>query len=59
MSGVYDAADGGLRLRHERWIERPLGFQGHDLEGRVEDGGASINGRILTTGCTHFTLARS
>ena len=58
VSGVYDPAGGGLQLRSGSWIERPLGFQSHSLEGRLEGGGSTINGRILTTGCTHFTVTR-
>jgi hypothetical protein len=58
MLGEYDQADGSIRLRSAGWLQRPLGFQSHDLEGRLVRNGAEINGRILTTGCAQFALAR-
>jgi hypothetical protein len=58
MSGEYDARDGSIRLHSAGWIDRPLGFQSHDIEGRVEPNGQAISGRVLTTGCAQFVLAR-
>ena len=58
MLGDYDRADGSIRLSSTDWIKRPLGFQSHDIEGQLVAYGATINGRILTTGCAHFILTR-
>ena len=58
MSGDYDSDDGTIILKSDDWIERPLGLQLHDLAGRAEIGGAIISGRIETTGCSDFHLAR-
>jgi tRNA A-37 threonylcarbamoyl transferase component Bud32 len=58
MSGEYDPRDGSIRLHSAGWIERPLGFQSHDIEGRLDSNGHTISGRVLTTGCAHFVLAR-
>src|SRR5262249_47955063 len=58
MSGEYDRTDGSIRLRNTGWIKRPMGFQPHDLEGQLVRNGAEIAGRILTTGCADFVLAR-
>ena len=58
MSGEYDRADGSIRLRSGSWVQRPLGFQSHDIEGQIEPNGEGISGRVLTTGCAHFVLAR-
>jgi tRNA A-37 threonylcarbamoyl transferase component Bud32 len=58
MSGEYDPANGSIRLRSAGWIQRPLGFQSHDIEGQVEPNGERISGRVLTTGCADFILAR-
>jgi len=45
-------------LQNAGWIQRPLGFQAHDIEGQLEANGGTINGRVLTAGCAHFALAR-
>jgi hypothetical protein len=58
MLGDYSRTDGSLRLQSAGWIKRPLGVQSHALEGQLEAHGAAINGRVLTTGCAHFTLTR-
>jgi hypothetical protein len=58
MVGDYNRTDGNLRLQSAGWIQRPLGFQSHDLEGQLAANGATINGRVLTTGCAHFMLTR-
>jgi len=58
LVGDYNRTDGNLRLQNAGWIQRPLGFQSHDLEGQLETNGATINGRVLTTGCAHFILTR-
>ncbi|MGI9508387.1 MAG: caspase family protein [Geminicoccaceae bacterium] len=58
MAGDYDPEDGTIVLRGGDWIERPLGLQRHDLVGRAEIGGDLIFGRIETTGCSEFHLAR-
>jgi hypothetical protein len=58
MLGDFNSADGSFRLQSTDWIKRPLGFQSHDIEGQLVAHGATINGRILTTGCAHFILTR-
>jgi len=58
MAGDYNHTDGTIRLSSTGWIKRPLGFQSHDIEGRLEDPGKGISGRVLTTGCAHFMLTR-
>jgi eukaryotic-like serine/threonine-protein kinase len=58
MSGEHDRADGSVRLQRAAWIKRPMGFQAHDLEGHLDEAGATINGRVLTSGCAHFVLTR-
>jgi Caspase domain len=58
MVGDYNRTDGNLRLQSAAWIQRPLGFQSHNLEGQLETNGATISGRVLTTGCAHFMLTR-
>ena len=59
MNGDYDPEDGTIILKGGDWIERPHGLQRHDLAGRAEIGGGIISGRIETTGCSDFHLARS
>ena len=59
MSGDYDPEDGTIVLKGGEWIERPHGLQRHDLAGRAEIGGGIISGRIETSGCSDFHLARS
>jgi hypothetical protein len=58
MAGDYNHTDGTIRLNSAGWIKRPLGFQSHDIEGQLEAHGRGISGRVLTTGCAHFTLTR-
>jgi hypothetical protein len=58
MAGDYNHADGTIRLSSTGWIKRPLGFQSHDIEGRLEAHGKGISGRVLTIGCAHFMLTR-
>lgn len=58
MSGDYDPQDGTIVLKGGEWIERPHGLQRHDLAGVAEIGGDIISGRIETTGCSEFHLAR-
>jgi hypothetical protein len=58
MVGDYNRNDGNLRLQSAAWIQRPLGFQSHNLEGQIEANGTTISGRVLTAGCAHFMLTR-
>jgi len=58
MVGDYNRNDGNLRLQSTAWIQRPLGFQSHNLEGQIEASGTTISGRVLTAGCAHFMLTR-
>jgi Caspase domain len=58
MLGEYNRIDGSIRLNSTGWIKRQPGFQSHDIEGQLVANGGTINGRILTTGCTHFILTR-
>ena len=58
MVGDYDRVTSSLQLEGTEWIKRPLGFQKHDIEGQLAENGASISGRILTTGCSQFVLTR-
>jgi uncharacterized caspase-like protein len=57
-SGSFDPGSRSLRLQAGEWIDRPWGFQRHDLSGTVQDDGTTIEGRVLTTGCTGFRLRR-
>ena len=59
VDGVFDLDDRRLRLRAGDWIERPWGFQRHDLDGVVQNDGLTIEGRVLTTGCSEFRLQRT
>ena len=56
--GVFELDGRRLRLRAGDWIERPWGFQRHDLVGVVQDDGLTIEGRVLTTGCSEFKVQR-
>lgn len=58
-AGSFDAASRRLRLDGGKWIERSWGFQTHDLMGEVQADGGTIEGRILTPGCTEFRLRRA
>lgn len=58
MSGDYNQGRRGVQLRSTEWIKRPLGFQSHDIEGELAQDGSTLQGRVLTTGCAHFTLTR-
>jgi hypothetical protein len=58
MLGDYDSITSSLQLQGTDWIKRSLGFQKHDIEGQLVENGASISGRILTTGCSQFVLTR-
>jgi hypothetical protein len=58
MLGDYDRATSSLYLQGTEWIKRSLGFQKHDIEGHLVENGASISGRILTSGCSQFVLTR-
>lgn len=58
MLGDYDPEDGTIILSSDAWIERPIGLQAHDLAGRAEIGGGAISGRVETSGCSDFYLAR-
>jgi hypothetical protein len=58
MTGDYDRAGGVVRLRASEWIQRPMGMQSHDFEGRLSAPGNTIAGRVLTTGCAEFVVER-
>ena len=58
VDGVFELDGRRLRLRAGDWIERPWGFQRHDLVGVVQDDGLTIEGRVLTTGCSEFKVQR-
>jgi len=58
MVGDYNRNDGNLHLQSTAWIQRPLGFQSHNLEGQIEASGTTISGRVLTAGCADFMLTR-
>lgn len=58
VSGAFEREGRRLRLQAGEWIERPWGFQRHDLVGIVGADGTTIEGRILTTGCSEFTVQR-
>jgi hypothetical protein len=58
VEGVFEADSRRLQLRAGDWIQRPWGFQRHDLVGVVQDDGRTIEGRVLTTGCTGFKVQR-
>jgi uncharacterized caspase-like protein len=56
--GTFELDGRRLRLQAGDWIERPWGFQRHDLMGVVQDDGRTIEGRVLTTGCSEFQVQR-
>ena len=56
--GTFELDGRRLRLKAGDWIERPWGFQRHDLMGVVQDDGRTIEGRVLTTGCSEFQVQR-
>jgi hypothetical protein len=58
VGGVFERDSRRLRLTAGDWIERPWGFQRHDLVGTVQDDGQTIAGRVLTTGCSEFKVQR-
>lgn len=58
MIGDYDPRDGTIILKSGDWIEQTSDLPRHDLSGRAEIGGGSISGRIETSGCSDFYLAR-
>ncbi len=58
MTGDYDPRDGTIILKSGDWIEQPSDLSRHDLSGRAEIGGGVIAGRIETSGCSDFYLAR-
>ncbi|MEM9439780.1 MAG: caspase family protein [Pseudomonadota bacterium] len=58
MIGDYDPRDGTIILKSGDWIEQTSDLPRHDLSGRAEIGGGSISGRIETSGCSEFYLAR-
>jgi hypothetical protein len=58
MTGDYDPRDGTIIMKSGDWIEEPSGLPRHDLSGRAEIGGGAISGRIETSGCSDFYLAR-
>jgi hypothetical protein len=58
MTGDYDPRDGTIILKSGDWIEQPSELPRHDLSGRAEIGGGAISGRIETSGCSDFYLAR-
>jgi hypothetical protein len=59
VSGQVRADDGLVQLWGTDWIDRPVGFQQHDLEGRLNSDGKAMSGQILTVGCTEFVLSRN
>jgi hypothetical protein len=58
VDGTFELDGRRLRLNAGDWIERPWGFQRHDLMGVVQDDGRTIEGRVLTTGCSEFKVQR-
>jgi hypothetical protein len=57
-TGTYSAA--GLDLRQGHWISRPAGYSMLNLNaGPPAKGGTKLNGNVLYTGCTTFTVTRS
>lgn len=58
VAGPFDRDNRRLQLKAGDWIERPWGKQRHDIEGNVQGDGLTIQGRVLTTGCSEFTVRR-
>lgn len=59
MAGrVEIVANGILNLKQSRWIRQPYGFEMVDLIGRVSADGKTIQGKVITNGCTDFLITR-
>lgn len=58
LAGHVDPSRSQVDLKSTDWIDRPFGLQRHDLQGEIGSDEATISGRVLTTGCAEFTLAR-
>ena len=58
MEGFVDPLEQLVDLRGTSWIDRPFGFQRHDLRGRIDHDQNEITGQVLTTGCADFVLRR-
>ena len=57
MSGSFDARAGRLNLSPGQWLERPPGYRGVGLEGRLDPTAGTLAGRV-SSGCRDFELAR-
>jgi uncharacterized caspase-like protein len=58
LFGEHSPKDGQVRFRAAAWIDRPVGIQRHDFDGRLEADGRTMSGHILTPGCADFVLSR-
>jgi uncharacterized caspase-like protein len=58
LAGQVNPGRDRVDLKSLAWIERPHGLQRHDLRGEIDRNEATITGRILTTGCSEFVVAR-
>ncbi len=58
LVGQIDSRRHQVDLKSTDWIDRSFGLQRHDLRGEIGNGETIIAGRVLTTGCTEFTLVR-
>ncbi len=59
LAGRFEAKTGEITLTPVSWIDRPPDYQMVPLSGRVRDGGRAIAGRVLTEGCSSFSVERA
>ena len=57
LSGDFDPATGRFSLQPDGWINKPEGYFAVALEGQVEEGGATLTGKVLGWNCTTFDVA--
>jgi CARDB len=57
MRGTY--SDAGIELIQDTWVRHPAGYEMVDLRsGPFADGDTSLAGKVITDGCTTFSLER-
>lgn len=59
MRGTYDPASRHMKLKGEKWIDAPFGYEMVGLDGRMAATGAAIKGYVPGVfGCTDFEVRR-